>query len=176
MKSSTNQKNAFIVVAVLALVILVGGWFYMNAQPSTVSIESDNDFYFEQEEPVVKVNLLNPKDAKSGKIKINYDNESLEILENEVPEGVSTAEIGDSISYDLSEEYFDSNSTTIATLKFDVNKQSVVDLTVDETSYLNINNEDVLLEKTENLELTLGIIPEREENTGNATTDGEGNL
>jgi hypothetical protein len=176
MKSSTNQRNAFISLAVIALVILVGGWFYMNARPSTVEIESDNDFYFEQEDPEVKINLLNPKEAKSGKIKINYNSESLGILENETAEGVSVSVVGDAISYDLSKEYFDSKTKTLATLKFNVVKQSVVDLTVDESSYLNIKGENVSLEKTKDLELTLGIIPEREENKGNVKTEGEGTL
>lgn len=176
MKSSTKQRNAFISLAVIALVILVGGWFYMNAKPSKVEIVSDNDFYFEQEEPEVRINLLNPKEAKSGKIKINFDNEALKILENETADGVSVSTIGNAISYDLSEEYFNKPTKTISNLKFDVVQQSVVDFTVDESSYLNINGKDVSLEKTEDLELTLGIIPEREESTGDTKTEGQGNL
>ena len=138
MKSSTKQRNVFILIAVIALVILVGGWFYMNAQPSKVEIVSDNDFYFEIEEPEVRINLSNAKYADSGQIKINYDNESIEIIENNTAEGVSVSVIGDSISYDLSKDYFNNPKTTIATLKLDVIKQNVVNFEVDENSYLNI--------------------------------------
>ncbi|MFC1600000.1 hypothetical protein ACFL3T_03170 [Patescibacteria group bacterium] len=176
MKSSTKQRNGFISLAVIALVILVGGWFYMNAQPSTVEVVSESDFYFEKDNPEVQINLLNPKEAKSGKIKVTFDNESLKILKNETADGVSVATIGDTISYDLSKEYFDSKTTTLATLKFDVVKQSIVNFEVDESSYLNIGGEDVSLEKTKDLELTLGIIPAREENKGNEKTEGLGNL
>lgn len=176
MKSSTRQRNAFISLAVIALVLLVGGWFYMNAKPSKVEIVSDNDFYFEQEEPKIDINLLNPKDADSGKIKINFDSESVEIVENNTANGVSVSTIGDTISYDLSKEYFDNPTKTVASLKLDIVKQSVVNFEVDESSYLNISGVDEALERTQNLELTLGIIPAREEGSANAKTEGLGNL
>lgn len=171
MKSSTKQKNVFILIAIIALVVLVGGWYYLNTQAASVEIVSENDFYFEIETPEVSINLLNAKDASSGKVKISYNDEFLTILENNTSEGVTTSQLNDTVSYELSKEYFDSNSDTIATLKFDVAKQGVANLTVDENSTLNIKGEDVVIEKVKDLELTLGVIPVREE--GNSV-DSEG--
>ncbi len=174
MKSSTKQKNVFISIAVIALVVLIGGWYFLNTQPASVEIVSDNDFYFKIETPEVTINLLNAKDANSGAVKISYNNEFLTILENNTSEGVTTSQLNDTISYELSKEFLDSNEEAIATIKFDVAKQGVANLKVDDST-LNIKGEDIVIEKTKDLELVLGIIPAREE--GKSTgSEGTGSL
>lgn len=164
MKSSTNQKKSFISLAVIALVILAGGWFYMNAQPSTVEVVSDNAAYFAVDHPKVSINLLNPKDASTGEIKISFDSEVLNLLESTATEGVIVKALKNTVSFELSKEYFDSNESTVAVLEFEILKPGTSEIKVDESSF----------EKVKDLSIEVSVPPTREHG-GSIGTEGEHN-
>jgi hypothetical protein len=174
MKSSTKQRNAFISLAVIALVILVGGWFYMNAQPSTAEVVSDKASYFANDNPEVSVKLLNPKEANAGNVKISFDSEVLNLLESTASDGVTVKELKDTIGFDLSKEYFDSKNQTLAVLEFEILKPGVAEIKVDENSYLTIKGEESSFEKIEDLSIEVSIAPTREHG-GSIGESGEHN-
>jgi len=161
--TSGRTKNVFIAIAILALLILAGSWLYLNSLQPTVKVVSDKPAYFVVDNPQVEVMLLNTKNANSGTVRLSYDNKILTLESNEPAEGVTADELNNNLIYELSNEYFESGESVVATLTFDYTGNSgTAELLVDENkSVLSANEEEIKISKFESASFEIGVAPTR---------------
>lgn len=158
-----NQKNLQILTAVLGLaLIVIGGWYFLTSQKTILQAVSDKTGYFVTDTEVVRIELLDPKDATSGEITVNYPSTLVKVKTAENAPGVTMRELNDSLVFTLSEEYFKSNKTIVSAITLENLQRSNVDLTFN-TSTTTLNNAKgpVTIAEYKNLKLNIGIIPER---------------
>jgi hypothetical protein len=166
MKKPTRQKtrNVFIGIVLLAIIIAVAAWVYLSVQKTTLSISSEKVNYFTVEEPEITVRILNPKNANSGEVAINYPEESLILEESNSPEGVSIREEAGKLYFELSSEFFENGEKNLVNLKFDATGTGVMGVTADEErSFLNTPEGELDFAQFNNAEFNIGL-PEESEN------------
>jgi len=172
-KSMKNQKNLQVLTAVLGLVLIVlGGWYFLTSQKTILQAVSDKTGYFVTDTEVVKIELLNPTDATSGEITVNYASDVVKIKTADNAPGVTMRELNDSLVFTLSEEYFKSNKTVVSSLTLENLQRSNVEFKFN-TSTTTLNNAKgpVTIDEYKNLKLNIGIIPERSTTDNAAETE-----
>jgi hypothetical protein len=164
MKNKNGKtKGLFIAIAILAILVFAGSWLYLNSQQSTIKVVSDKTAYFGTDNPQVEIILLNAKKADSGTIRVRYDNSILNLAENELSEGVSMEELQNNLIFNLSEDYFNNKSNSVAKLTFSyAGNAGTAEIKVDENeSFLNIKGEEMPIAKAENASFEIGQAPAR---------------
>lgn len=161
-KKSNKTTYTFLGIAVLAVVVLAGGWYYLQSQETEIKVVPDSSTYFTIDKPVVEVKLLNPKDANSGEIGLKFKEDVIKVAETEVADGVTLRKLDDEYVFELADTYFSSNSDTVATLNFENVSFGTVDFEIDEELTSLNNSEDELNFKYENVSVGVGIAPERD--------------
>lgn len=159
-----KTRNVFIGIVLLAIIIAAAAWVYISVQSTTLVIKSDKIAYFTSDEPEVEVKILNPKNATSGEVLINYPQENLVLEESDSPEGVLMREVGGKLQFDLSVEFFKNGDKNIATLKFSNLSTGKVTIEADkEKSFLNTAEGMLEFKKFDDADFTIGITEDFEE-------------
>lgn len=138
MKTVNKQKNVFIGVAVLAIILIGAGWLYLQSQGTALEINTDKPAYFAIDNPELEIALKNPKKASEGEVVVNYPEDVIGILNSEVATGVNMRNMDNAVVFELSEEYFKNYTPVIAKLKLEGKERDQIDIEFDkEKSYLN---------------------------------------
>ncbi|MFC1647758.1 hypothetical protein ACFL10_02070 [Patescibacteria group bacterium] len=147
MNKPQKNKNTFVAVAILALVIAVGGWYYLSSASTSLELIPDQSSYFNVDEPKVEVLINNYKDATDGEAFVEYNNDVLSLLNVNSSEGVSYRELGSSLIFELNEEFFAAQDNLVAELSFSSSNPG--------TGKVNFNQEKSFLNNSDgNLELS----------------------
>ena len=147
MNKNSKTKNTFVAVAILALIVAVGGWYYLSSRPASLELMPDQSSYFNIDEPKVEVLVNNYKDATNGEVVVEYNNDVLSLLNVDSAEGVNYRELGNSLVFELSGEFFGAEESLVAELNFSSLKPG--------TGKVNFNQEKTFLNNADgNLELS----------------------
>jgi len=162
-----NNNLLLPVLVVLLLLIVIGGWYFLSLQKPVFIISTDKPAYFTTDRPVVEIKLFNAKNADSGRIDLEYDKSILKITERNVTGlgvGVQVREIDNKLIFELSKDYLSlsDKNPTIAKLTFEPITNGIVEFKLDKlTASLTSNNQNLILDELKNVEITVGIVPER---------------
>lgn len=166
MKKTKRQKtrNIFLSVVLLSIVIAVTAWFYISIQQTTLSIEANKVNYFAIEQPEITVKILNPKNATSGEIVIDYPEENLIFQEADFSKGVSMREIEGELYFELSPEFFENDEKNIGTMKFDISDTGIININAnEEKSFLDTPEGKLEFKQFDNSSFNIGLPKESEE-------------
>lgn len=162
-KKSNKTAYTFFAIAMLAIVVLAAGWFYIQSQNTTFKVESDKPAYFTVDKPVIKVKLLNKKDAISGEVGVKFTEDVLKVTDSQTSEGVTLRKLDDEYVFELGDTYFSSNTEVIATLTFESIQPGRVDFELDEELSTLSNPEGFMNIEFESTSVEVGMAPDREE-------------
>ena len=147
MNKNSKTKNTFIAVAVLALIVAVGGWYFLSSMPASLELKPDKGSYFNVDEPKVEVLLNNYKDANFSEAYVEYNNDVLSLLNVDTSEGVTYRELGNSLVFEVNETFFAAEGNLVAELNFSSLKPG--------TGKVNFNQEKTFLNNADgDLELS----------------------
>lgn len=166
MKSS-KTKNLFFGIAILAILIIAFGWYYLGARPVSIELKSDNIAYFNVDNPVVELSINNLKDARNGQVTVSYDNAILSLSDVNAADSVSYDTLGNSIIFDLTENFINSGENKVAEMTFENLKPGSATVGFDEAKTM-INNKDGEMKlELKDSSFDIGVASrESEENTG----------
>lgn len=119
MNKKTNTKGTFTVIAVIAFVIIVLGWYFLSGRPATLELKSDQTAYFNADQPTVEVLFNNYGKTDAAEVVVEYNVEVLNLLGANAKEGVSYKDLGNKLYFELGSDFFDSKSNLIAQLSFE---------------------------------------------------------
>jgi len=160
-KKSNKTTYAFFGIALLSIVILAGGWYYIQSQVTEIKIVTDSSTYFTIDKPIVELKLINPKSANSGEIALKFKEDVIKVANSEFAKGVTLRKLDNKYIFELSDIYFSSNNETVATLNFENVNFGTVDFEIDE-ELTSLKNGEVEVEfKHENVSVGVGVAPER---------------
>ncbi len=169
-KKSNKTTYTFLGIAILAVVILVGGWYYIQSQKTEIKVVYDSSTYFTIDKPVIELKLLNKKEANSGEIGLKFSENVIKVTDTEIADGVTLRKLDDEYVFELDDSYFSSNNDTVATLKFENVSFGTVKFEIDEDITSLKNDERTIETQYENLSINVGAAPDREQkqiqNTG----------
>ena len=108
----SKKTNSLLITILLLLVIIAAGYVYFSGifAKTTLELSPSSYSYFTTSEPEIEVVLNNPKNAKQGELAISYDTKVLKLQSSELADGVSITEQNETLLFELTEEYFKSNS------------------------------------------------------------------
>ncbi len=167
---SLKTRTLFFSIAILAVLIIIFGLYFAGTRAVTIELKSDKDSYFRVDKPVVELSLTNLKDANNGQVTVMYDNSILDLTETNTTEGVTYDTLGNSVIFELSRDFINSNQNKAAEMTFDSEGQGAVEMGFDEGKTI-INNDEGEMELTlNNTYFEIGVAPrESAENEGEST-------
>lgn len=174
-RKSNKTAYTFLSIAVLAIVVLAGGWYFLKSQSTVVKIESDQPAYFTVDHPTVEVKILNPKDATSGEIGVKFEQNILKLTDTQTSEGVTLRTLENEYVFELSEEYFASKNNTVATLKFENAQRGIMDFEINKELTSLSNPKGKMEISFEDLSIEVGVAPDRAEDRKPQGNTGEFN-
>jgi hypothetical protein len=166
MKKPTRQKtrNVFIGIVILAVLTGVAAWVYISVQSTTLAVTSDKPAYFTNDEPRVEIRVLNPKNATSGEVVINYPADNLMLEETETPENVSMRETEGTLYFEISPGFFANGDKTVANLTFSVLNTGEVIINADtDDSFLETPEGRLEFKRYDFSEFDIGLTEDIEE-------------
>jgi len=162
MKKQNQTNKILFIVAIVAAVILIGGWLYLSLQKPVLEIVTDKPAYFTVDKPMIEIRLINPKNADSGEVSFTYDKEILKLANSENTQGVTMRELDNKIIFELNKEYFDSKNTVISKLIFESHDTGVVPFTFDKAnSKLTVNSQNIEVGEFMDKKISIGTAQER---------------
>lgn len=160
MKKQKKQKTRNIFMGVILLAILIGvvAWIYLSLKATTLVISSDKPAYFTIDKPEITISLLNPKNANSGEIVVEYPEDNIFLEEYDLQEGVFMREVGVKLYFELSPEFFESKTENIGNLKFSVLNTGSVEIRADENSSFLDSREGIIeFQRFDNANFAIGL-------------------
>lgn len=159
MKNKNKQKSAytFMGVAVVAILVLLLGWFYLSSQQTKVVLDSEKTVYFPNDQISVDISIENYKNANEAAVAVNYS-ENAVLIDSEVAQGVTTRSLDNAIVLEADNSFFESSNNKLATLVFDSEGSGILDFTFDEElTNLNSVEGNIEIEELTNLSVSAGI-------------------
>lgn len=171
-----NTKTISFIIAAIAIVALVFGWFYLTNQPVSLKLNTDKLTYFNVDEPKVEVVIENSDKVESAEFTIQYNNEVLKLKENNNSDGVVFTELKNTITFELTEDFLTSNNNVASELVFESINSGTgeVSFVEDKSAIANAAGE-ALEVKYENAEFSIGIASriEQDEKSGETVKENE---
>ncbi len=173
---SLKTRTLFFSITILAVLIIIFGLYFAGTRAVTIELQSDKDSYFRVDKPVVELSVTNLKDADNGQITVMYDNSILDLTETDTSEGVTYDTLGNSVIFELSKDFINSNQTKAAEMIFDSEGQGTIEMEFDTTKTI-INNDEGKMELLLNSTyFEIGVAPrESAENEGESTSADDPN-
>ena len=159
MNTKKNKKSTytFFGVAILTILILTLGWFYLTTQTTKVTLSSDKTAYFPDDQIKVDVSIINYKNANEASVAVHYpDNATL--VDTITADGVTTKSLDSSVIFEADETFFEDSETKLGTLVFDIKEGGELEFTLDkDLTTLNSSEGNIEIKEFADLTVSAGI-------------------
>jgi hypothetical protein len=167
---SLKTRTVFFSIAILAVLIIIFGLYWAGSRAVNIQLKSDKDSYFRVDKPVVELSVSNLRDANNGQITVMYDNSILDLTETNTSEGVTYDTLGNSVIFELSRDFINSEENKAAEMIFDSEAQGTVEMGFDEAKTIINNDEGEMEISLNDVYFEIGVAPrESTENEGETT-------